>query len=92
MAKRKLRRRQNSSGIEPDGAFVLKLVAYLIAGSLWLRINKDSSQVSLPLGFMVALLFTRHEKFQIDRKIEYAVLLMALFLGFWLIPGIAVIW
>ena len=69
----------------------MKLVLFFLLGSFWLRITiGDNSFVGLPLGLAVGLVFARHEHFQIDRKIEYAVLLVATALsayipivGFW---------
>ena len=72
-----------------DSTYLLKLVLYLIIGSQWLRISKGTSEIPIPVGFIIGILFTLHEHFRIDRKIEYAVLLMALFIGFWLPMGIS---
>jgi hypothetical protein len=76
----KTKRKQSA---ELDGVFVLKLVLYVILGSLWLKIHNTSSdlQVPLPLGLVAGLLFTTHEHFRIDRKIEYAVLVLAALIG-----------
>ncbi len=69
---------------EQDSAYFLKLVMYLILGSLWLKISRgDAIQIPLPLGFVVGLTLTKHERFRIDRKIEYAVLLISMLVGFW---------
>lgn len=68
---------------ETDSAYFLKLVLYLILGSLWLKITKGDMQIPIPVGFVIGLLFATHEHFKIDRKIEYAVLLVAMLLGFW---------
>lgn len=74
---------------ETDGAYILKLVMYLIIGSLWIKISYgDNGQLPIPLGLIIGLLFASHDHFQIDRKIEYALLLLAAFLGFWLPIGI----
>jgi len=35
----------------------------------------------LPVGLIVGVLFSSHEHFQIDRKIEYAVLVVAALVG-----------
>jgi uncharacterized transporter YbjL len=66
-----------------DGVYVLKLVLYVILGSLWvkLRANGSNFNIPLPLGLVIGLLFTSHEHFRIDRKIEYAVLVVATLLG-----------
>jgi hypothetical protein len=68
---------------ETDGAFVLKLVLYVILGSLWLKLHHNGSDFSIPLpvGLLIGLLFTSHEHFRIDRKIEYGVLVVAALLG-----------
>jgi hypothetical protein len=66
-----------------DGVFLLKLLLYLLLGSLWLKVsNGDSISVGLPAGFIIGLIFASHEHFQIDRKIEYAVLLAAMLFGY----------
>lgn len=88
---KKLTKSKRRSVIEPDSEFVLKLVMYLVLGSLWIRIVYGDNVLPLPLGFVIGVWFTRREKFQIDRKIEYAILLMAMFFGFWLMPSINVI-
>ena len=75
---------------ETDSTYVLKLVVYLIIGSQWLRIAHGSSEIPIPVGFILGIYFTTKEHFQIDRKIEYAVLLMSVFLGFWLPIGVSV--
>lgn len=76
---------------ELDSVYILKLVMYLILGSQWVRITKSGFQLPLPYGFMVGLLFARHDHFQIDRKIEYALLLVAMFIGFWLPIGYEIV-
>lgn len=68
---------------ELDGVYVLKLVMYVILGSLWLKLDSGTFQSTfpIPLGFIVGVLFASHEHFQIDRKIEYAVLVLAALVG-----------
>lgn len=73
---------------ETDSAYFLKLVIYLVLGSFWVKLLKDATQIPLPIGFLVGLLISKHDKFQIDRKIEYALLLVAMFVGFWLPLGL----
>ena len=70
-------------GKELDSVYFLKLVLYLIIGSLWVKITHGNTQVPLPVGFLLGLLFASHEHFRIDRKIEIAVLLIAMLVGFW---------
>jgi len=66
-----------------DGAFILKLVLYVVLGSLWLKVNSNgfSSTVPIPLGLGIGLIFSSHEHFRIDRKIEYGVLVVAALIG-----------
>jgi hypothetical protein len=74
---------------ESDSEYLLKLVMYLIIGSIWLKITTVSgNQIPLPLGFAVGLAFASREQFRIDKKIEYAILLVAMLAGFWLPIGI----
>ena len=74
---------KNRVAAEFDGVFVLKLVLYALLGSLWLKIHRSDLQsgVPLPLGFAVGLVFASHEHFRIDRKIEYALLVLAALVG-----------
>jgi hypothetical protein len=82
-------KRKNNKNNESDSEYMLKLIMYLIVGSLWLKVTTaGGSQLPLPIGFLIGLLFASHERFRIDRKIEYAVLLVAMLLGFWLPIGV----
>lgn len=77
---------------EADSAYVLKLVLYLIIGSQWFRIsNGQNWQVPIPYGAIVALVFAQHEHFRIDRKIEYALIIVAMFIGYWALAGITLL-
>jgi len=78
MAKTKSRTKQ----ADIDGLYLLKLVLYVLAGSLWIRVSTSSIEIALPIGFMLALIIATHEKFRIDRKIEYAVLVLAMLVGY----------
>lgn len=69
---------------EVDGVYVLKLVLYVLLGSLWLKLGSNdptSTTFPLPLGLAIGLIFASHEHFRIDRKIEYAVLIVAALIG-----------
>jgi len=92
MPKKKPTKKVSKSEQELDSTYILKLVLYLIIGSQWLRITKgDTTQLPIPVGFIIGLLFASHDHFQIDRKIEYALLLVAMFIGFWLPLGINIV-
>jgi hypothetical protein len=88
MAKKQTKRKAKVQQ-ETDSAFFLKLVLFLILGSQWVRIdNLPEWQIPIPVGLLVGLWFASHDHFQIDRKIEYALLLVATFVAFWLPVGI----
>lgn len=76
---------------ELDSTFFMKLVLYLIVGAQWLRlsINNGNFQVQVPLGLFIGILFVAHDHFRIDRKIEMAVLLVAMLVGFYGQVGVA---
>lgn len=83
------KKRTNTVTSEIDSIYFLKLVMYMILGTFWIKITKnDAYQVPLPVGFILGLLFAKHEHFMIDRKIEYAVLLVAMLIGFWAPVGL----
>lgn len=75
--------KKQKQSAEFDGVFVLKLVLYVILGSLWLKIHNTNltTGIPLPVGLLAGLLFASHEHFRVDRKIGYAVLIVAALLG-----------
>ena len=76
---------------EPDSTFFLKIVMYLIIGSVWLYFDgSDSILAAIPVGLLIGLLFVRHDHFAIDRKIEYVVLLISALLSYVLPIGVAI--
>ena len=93
MATKKTKKRSSKlskGGPELDSVYLLKLVLYLIVGAQWIRFVNSSgtTQIPIPIGLIVGFLFAAHDHFKIDRKIEYAVLLVAMFVGFWSQVGI----
>ncbi len=82
------KKHKNIDKQEADSTYMLKIVLYLIIGSQWLRITTGLNELPIPVGFIIGVLFSRHDHFIIDRKIEYAVLLMAAFIGFWVPMGL----
>ncbi len=82
---------KTTKNTEPDSTFFLKLVIFLILGSQWIYIQSYPEwQLPIPVGLILGLVLVTHEHFQIDRKIEYAVLLIAAFAGFWLPLGLVI--
>lgn len=66
--------KQNSSS-EADSTYFLKLVLFFLLGAMWL--NLPQPEMPLPIGLALGVIFARHDHFQIDRKIEYAILLIS---------------
>ena len=64
---------------ESGSVYFLKILMYFILGSIWIKVN---GRVILPIGLITGLLFSSHDHFKIDRKIEYAILLVAALLAF----------
>lgn len=85
MAKKKTARKQ-----EEDSVYLLKLVVYLLVGSQWLRlVHADGTTwLPIPIGLVVGLVLAMHDHFRTDRKIEYAVLLVATLIGFYTNMGL----
>lgn len=74
-----------------DGIYFLKLVMYLILGSFWIKITDGSTvQIPIPIGLVLGLVFAAHDKVQLDRKIGFAILLVAMLVGFWAPFGVYV--
>lgn len=74
---------------QSDNAYFLKLVLYIILGSMWVKVSDGQTwQIPIPVGFLFGLLLASHDHFKIDRKIEYAVLLISMLVGFWAPIGI----
>jgi hypothetical protein len=86
-------KRQTAPGVEKDSTYFLKLVLYIILGSFWLKFSEPfivgNLQINgFPLGLVIGLLFASHDHFQVDRKIEYAILIIVTIICFYLPAGI----
>lgn len=77
---------------ESDSAYILKIVLFMIIGSQWVRLTDAdlTQQIPVPIGLIAGAIFAAHDHFQIDRKIEYAVLVLACLVGFWTQVGITI--
>ena len=85
--------KKKQTASESDSTYFLKLVLYVILGALWIRFAEPIeigfyTINTFPLGLLVGLLFASHDHFQIDRKIEYAVLIIVTILTFFVPAGI----
>jgi hypothetical protein len=77
---------------ESSSVYFLKIVLFFILGTIWIRFDEGrSGGFALPIGFLVGILFARHEHFQIDQKIEYAVLFIAGILSYILPLGAVIL-
>lgn len=76
---------------EMDTTYFLKIVIFLILGSQWVYIERlPEWQIPIPVGLILGLVFATHEHFEIDRKIEYLILILAAFISFWLPLGLVI--
>lgn len=78
---------------EADSAFFLKLVLYVLLGATWIKfsipLNLGLFQLNgAPLGMLFGILLASHDHFAIDRKIEYALLIMMMIITYFLPAGI----
>lgn len=84
-----------SGSAESDSSYFLKLVLYIILGSLWLKFSQPLFLgpvvlTGIPVGLCIGLLIASHDRFQVDRKIEYAVLVVVTVMSFFLPAGIVI--
>jgi hypothetical protein len=78
---KKVTRTTNTSSFE--GVYLFKMVLYLLLGSMWVKVSAGVDlTIPIPIGLIIGLIFTSHEHFRIDRKIEYAVMLVAMLFGY----------
>lgn len=95
-AKKTIVKRDAGQAIESDGTYLLKLVVCVLLGMFWLRFSSTivwgSFHVSaLPVGFLIGLLLVwRLEKFQSDRKIWYAVLVIVTIISYFFPTGLII--
>lgn len=75
---------------ESDSVYFLKILLFFILGSIWLVIS-GISLPPLPIGLIIGVVFASHDHFQIDRKIEYAILLAASIVSYIAPIGISIV-
>jgi hypothetical protein len=80
---------------ETDSAYFLKIVLYIILGSLWIKFGTPLHVGELvlngaPIGLVIGLVFARHDHFQVDRKIEYVLLIGVTVLTYFYPAGIVI--
>jgi hypothetical protein len=80
---------------ESDGGYFLKIILYIVLGSLWIKFSHPLQLGGLvlnglPFGLFLGLLFASHDHFQVDRKIEYALLVVVAIVTYFLPAGIVI--
>lgn len=90
------RRRVVDPIFESDSTYFLKLVVFLILGTLWLKFAQPLVWLGVPfygvpLGLIIGVFaVSRFEAYQTDRKIWYAILLIATLVSYFLPLGIVI--
>jgi hypothetical protein len=81
---------------ETDSTYFLKLVVFVLLGTLWLKFAQPVTWLGtplngIPLGMFVGLvLVNKFEKYQSDRKIWYAILLVVTIICYFVPAGIII--
>lgn len=91
----KQKTRKKITNSESDSTYFLKLVLYIVFGTLWLKFATPLTlgifQLNgIPVGLLLGLLFASHDHFQVDRKIEYAILIIMTIVTYFLPAGIVI--
>lgn len=89
-------RRGYDTMFESDSTYLLKLVSFVLLGTLWLKFQTPVSWLGMPfsgipIGLLVGLLLVnKFEKNQVDRKIWYAILIVVTIICYFVPAGIVV--
>lgn len=81
---------------ETDSVYFLKLVVFILLGTLWLKFAQPVSVAStvlngFPLGLILGVIgIYKFEKYQEDRKIWYAVLVVVTIICYFVPAGIII--
>jgi hypothetical protein len=63
---------------ETDNVYFLKILVYFVLGTVWIKMN---GIIILPIGLILGLIIAQKDHFAIDRKVEYAILIVSAVLG-----------
>jgi hypothetical protein len=89
-----LTRRGNEVLFETDSTYFLKLVVFVLLGTLWVKFSDPLIWMgfqfnAIPVGMLVGLLLVnKFEKYQSDRKIWYAILLVVTIICYFVPAGV----
>lgn len=89
-----LTRRGNEVLFETDSTYFLKLVVFVLLGTLWIKFSDPLVWMNfqfnaIPVGMLIGLLLVnKFEKYQADRKIWYAILLVVTIICYFVPAGV----
>jgi hypothetical protein len=81
---------------ETDGTYLLKLVVFVLLGTFWLKFQQPVSWLGymfqgIPIGLFVGLILVRRfVKYQSDRKIWYAILIVVTIISYFVPAGVVI--
>jgi len=80
---------------ETDSVYFLKLILYMLLGATWIKfaepLQLGAFQLNgVPVGMLFGIILASHDHFAIDRKIEYAILIIMMILTYFLPAGIVI--
>lgn len=78
-----------------DSTFFLKLVMFVVLGSFWLKFAIPLALgpfmlTGIPLGLFLGIFLASRDRFQIDRKIEYTILVIVTVISYYFPSGIVI--
>lgn len=93
MPNKKTSSKKQKEPIERDSVYFLKLVVYVVLGTFWIKFSDPIHLGPLllngiPVGLLIGMILASHDHFQVDRKLEYAVLVLMTILSYFLPAGI----
>lgn len=94
--KRTTKQRSYDKLFESDGEYFLKLVLCVLLGTFWLKFSQPVSWLgvpisAVPIGLVLGIIFvSQFEKFQSDRKIWYAALVIVGIISYFVPAGIVI--
>ena len=73
-----MKKASKTNARETDPAYFLKILIYFVLGTIWIKYN---GYVVFPVGLILGLIIAQKDHFAIDRKVEYAILLISAVIG-----------
>ncbi|MEO7904617.1 MAG: hypothetical protein ABIR91_02375 [Candidatus Saccharimonadales bacterium] len=89
-------RRGHENIFESDSTYLLKLVVFVLLGTFWLKFQQPVDWFGfplngLPVGMLIGLLLVaKFEKYQFDRKIWYAILIIVTIICYFVPAGVVI--